>query len=136
MAALAGAGGAPRELAVDDVVSFLVLAARAALAFSTMLDSIVVAEAAERTPPTFKGEPGLLRYDLVGDMAISRLFSRELDDVGDKICVGRTALSCMAARTRFFIVSPPISFSLSMPDISVLYKLLYGKAECCNKTRT
>ena len=122
-AALAGAGAGPRELAVDDVVTFLEPAARAALAFSTMLDNIVVAEAADRTPPAFRGEPGRLRYDLVGDAGISRWVSRELDDVGDKTCVGRTELSCMAARTRFFIVSPSISFSLSPPEISVLHTL-------------
>ncbi len=137
LAALAGAGAAPRELAVDDdVVTFLEPAARAALAFSTMLDSIVVAEAAERAPPAFRGEPGRLRYDLVGDVGISRWASRELDDVGDKTCVGRTELSCMAARTRFFIASPSISFSLSPPEISVLHTLEEFQVERYNKTRT
>lgn len=63
---------------------------------------------------------------MVGDVVCSRLASRELDEVGDRTCAGRTVLPpCIAARTRFFIVSPSISFSLSPPEISVLHRLVY-----------
>lgn len=65
--ALAVEAAAPaREFALEAFV-FLVDADRAALAFSTILDSMLVA-AAEREPFVLRGEPGRLGEFLVGEV--------------------------------------------------------------------
>lgn len=71
------------ELVLEAAVTFLATPARVALAFSTMLESMLVA-AAERDAPMFlRGEAGRAICDLMGDAGRDR-FSREFDEVGDK----------------------------------------------------
>jgi hypothetical protein len=103
-----------RAFAVDEFVAFLVPPERAALAFSTMLERTLVALAVDPVPLDFNGDPGRLRYDLVGDPALSRFTSREFEEVGERTCAGRTGpLSAVAPRGRFFVPSFSTSFSLS-----------------------
>lgn len=123
----AGAG-LPAELPLvfDVVVTFLEPAALDDLAFSTKLDSIFVAAAARPAPPIFRGDAGLAIPDLAGEAGRSRFMSRELEDVGDKICAGRTgALSWpWSTRMRFFWPSPAsISFSLSAEIASLRFRV-------------
>jgi hypothetical protein len=69
------------ELVLEAAVTFL--ATRVALAFSTMLDSMLVA-VAERDCPTFlSGEAGRAICDLTGDAGRERFANREFDEVGD-----------------------------------------------------
>lgn len=74
-----------RDGAVD-AASFLELAARAALAFSTMLERTLVA-VAEREAP-LRGDPGRLEVYLLGDC--SWRARRELEEVGERTWPGRT----------------------------------------------
>jgi hypothetical protein len=109
----AGGGGMPAELelVLDVVVTFLV-PTREDLAFSTILESMFVAMA-ERLAP-FKGDPGRAIWDFAGDSG-RILLSRELDDVGDRTCPGRTAALSGAWPRVFFLGFSifSISFSLS-----------------------
>ena len=109
------------ELALDVLVMFRLPPARVALAFSTMLDKILVAAAERLVPADFRGDPGLAICDLAGEAGRSRLFRRELDDVGDSIWAGRTdSLSAWLLRVFFLGYSTStLAFSLS-PDISSL----------------
>lgn len=113
---VAGAGApAELELAFDVAVTFLTpVAARDDLAFSTMLESKLVAAAERDTPVPLRGDPGLAICDFMGDTG-RPLFNRELDEVGDKTCPGRTgAPSGTCARVLFLGCSMfSMSFSLS-----------------------
>jgi hypothetical protein len=82
----------PAELALvlEVVVSFRVAPWRVARAFSTMLDSTLVAAAARPVADDLSGEPGRAICDFTGDAGRS-LFNRELDEVGDRTCPGRMA---------------------------------------------
>lgn len=125
------AGAAPRrvfavvpaelELVFDVVVTLRVPPARVALAFSTMLESTLVAAAAERVAPVaFKGEAGRAIWDFIGEAGRSRL-RRELDEVGDRICAGRTAPVSGARPRAFFLGFSMFSFSFSLsPEIPSL----------------
>lgn len=112
---LVAGGGIPAELELvfDVVVTFLV-PAREDFAFSTMLESMFVAMAERLAPAPLRGDPGRAIWDFAGD-AGRILLSRELDDVGDKTCAGRTgALSGCWPRVFFLGCSIfSISFSLS-----------------------
>ena len=111
-----------RAFAVEEFVAFLGLPERAALAFSTMLESTLVALAADPVPVDFNGDPGRLRCDLAGDAALSRFTSREFDEVGERTCAGRTGpLSPTPPRGRFLGPSFSTSFSLS-PVISLMIR--------------
>lgn len=110
------------ELVLEAAVTFL--ATRVALAFSTMLESILVAVAERDEPAFLSGEAGRAICDLTGDAGRDRFASREFEEVGDKTWVGRTcALSlARAARIRFFAFSIfSKSFSLS-PEIASLQR--------------
>ena len=111
------------ELVLEAAVTFLAVPALVAFAFSTMLESIFVAAAAERAVPEFlRGEAGRAICDFVGDAGRVRFARREFDEVGDRTWAGRTwaASAAWAARTRFFAFSRcSISFSLS-PEIASL----------------
>jgi hypothetical protein len=104
--------GAAAELALvlEVVVTFLVPPARVDLAFSTKLESMLVA-AAVRDPP-LSGDPGRAIWDLAGETG-RPLLRREFDEVGERTCPGRTGpLSPLAPRVFFFGFSM-FSFSLS-----------------------
>lgn len=77
------------ELVLDAAVTFLEVAARVALAFSTILERMFVATAV-RAPIPLRGEAGRAICDFAGDAGRGGITIRELDEVGDKICVGRT----------------------------------------------
>lgn len=78
-------GGPILELAVDEVVVFLVpTAGRVPLAFSTMLDRIFC----EALGGPLRGDAGLLIMLFVGDAGRSRGTIRVFDDVGDNIWPG------------------------------------------------
>lgn len=97
------------------LVGFLVVPERTALALSTMLDNTLVALAVEPAAFDFNGEPGLLWYALAGDAVVPWFTRRELDDVGESTCAGRTKpLSPIAPRPRFLAPSFSTSFSLSL----------------------
>lgn len=104
------------ELALEAVVTFREAAARVAFAFSTILERTLVAAADLVIPEDFNGEVGRAICDLEGDAGRS-LFIRELEEVGDKTCVGRM-FPVSAPRALFLTASPfSTSFSLS-PEIS------------------
>lgn len=73
-------GVAELALEFDVVVTFLRPPARAPAA----------AAVGRAALPPFKGELDLYKYDLVGEVARLRFANRELDEVGDKTCAGRT----------------------------------------------
>lgn len=105
------------ELAFEVAVTFRAAPARVALAFSTMLDKTLVA-VVRVGPEFFSGEAGRAMADLTGDAGRGR-FRRELDEVGDKICAGRTSAPGLT-RIRFLALSTK-SFSLS-PEIGSLMR--------------
>jgi hypothetical protein len=78
------------ELVVEVVVNFREAPAREALAFSTMLESIFEAVVVREDVEFFNGEAGRAILDFVGDAGRDWFAIRELDEVGDKICPGRT----------------------------------------------
>lgn len=109
------------------VVTFREAAGLAPLAFSTMLDRMLVAAAERVVPADLRGEPGRAR-PLIGDAGRSRLASREFEDVGDKTCAGRTLVVPGAARTRFLALSPySRSFSLSPASSSLRNKSVHHR---------
>lgn len=87
---LVGAVPLELELVLDAAVTFLVVAARVALAFSTMLERIFVATADRAAPIPLRGEAGRAICDFAGDAGRGGMTMREFEEVGDKICVGRT----------------------------------------------
>lgn len=112
------------ELAVDDVVVFLVVAAaRVERAFSTMLLNMPLLLVAGLT-----GETGRAINDRAGDGAAGARSrggrTRLLDDVGDRtwdgLGGGLVALAGSARGFFFGLSMCAISFSLSPPDISSL----------------
>lgn len=78
------------ELVVDVVVNFREAPAREALALSTMFESIFEAVVVREDVEFFNGEAGRAMLDFVGDAGRDWFAIRELDEVGDKICPGRT----------------------------------------------
>jgi hypothetical protein len=75
------------ELIVDAVI-FRAAPLRVALAFSTMLERTLEAWTERDIPLLLSGDPGRAICDLLGDAGLSRI--RELDDVGESTCPGRT----------------------------------------------
>jgi hypothetical protein len=73
------------ELVVDEVVVFLVAAARVDLAFSTMLVRRFEAAPARVGAAFFVGDAGFAMSDFVGDAGRSRGAARAFEDVGDRI---------------------------------------------------
>jgi hypothetical protein len=119
---VAGGAAAADELALefDAVVTFRVPPVRNDLTFSTKLDGMLEG-AADRVAP-FNGDPGRAIWDLAGDAARPPPFRRELEEVGDKTCPGRTAETSVACAARCFFLGFSMcstSFSLS-PLISSL----------------
>ena len=100
------------ELLLDVVVTFLAPAARDDFAFSTMFERRFVATAV-RVPEVFKGEPGLAICDLAGDTG-RPLFSRELDDVGERTWAGRTGPPPGTCPRVFFFGCSMFSISFSL----------------------
>lgn len=98
-------GVAELALEFDVVVTFLSPPARA--------PAPATAAVGRAGLPPFKGELALYKYDLVGEVARLRFASRELDDVGDKTCAGRTT-PASPPRAFFLGFSPTFSFSLSL----------------------
>lgn len=86
--AVAAAAPLDAELASDAVVTLR--PDREAFALSTMLDSTLVTAAERLVPLDLSGEPGREIRVFVGDGGRSQLARRELDDVGDSTCAGRT----------------------------------------------
>lgn len=113
------------EVAVEDVVVFLVVAAaRVERAFSTMLLNMPLFEGAG-----LAGDTGRAMNDLPGEAAAAARSrggrTRLLEEVGDRICagLGKGLVAALAglARPVFFLMSMcAISFSLSPPDMSSL----------------
>lgn len=96
------AAAAPPELELEFevVVTFLTPPTRFPGVLSARLVAVV-----GRELPVFKGELDLDRYDLVGDVARLRFANRELDEVGDKTCAGRTS-PALEPRALFLRCSP------------------------------
>jgi hypothetical protein len=78
------------ELVVEVVVNFREAPAREAFALSTMLESIFEAVVVREDVEFFNGEAGRAILDFVGDAGRDWFAIRELDEVGDRICPGRT----------------------------------------------
>lgn len=77
-------------LAVEAVVTLRATPALVAFAFSTMLESMLVAVAERAVPEFFSGEAGRAMPDLTGEAGRDRFASLELEEVGERICAGRT----------------------------------------------
>lgn len=108
------------ELAVEDVVVFLVAAAgRVALALSTILDRIFEGLVVE----ALTGDAGRLIIDFVGEAGRSLGITRVFEDVGDRICDAAIGtFGWMTAPRNLFLglsIGSPW-FSLSAPEISLL----------------
>lgn len=119
---VAGGAAAAPELALefDAVVTFRVPPVRNDLTFSTKLCGMLEG-AADRVAP-FKGDPGRAIWDLAGEAGRPPPFRRELEEVGDRTCPGRTAEVSAACAPRCFFLGFSMcstSFSLS-PLISSL----------------
>jgi len=112
---LAGCAAGAAVLLVFDVPGAFRVPARVDLAFSTKLDSMLVAAAVREV--LLSGEPGRAICDLAGETGRAAL-SLELEDVGDKTCAGRTCPPS-AARTLLLGFSA-FSFSLSLPKSSLV----------------
>lgn len=109
------------ELAVDEVVIFLVAAAgRVPLALSTMLERMF-----EEALPggTLTGDPGRLIVDFMGEVGRSLGRTRVFEDVGERTCEAvMGAAACMTAPRTLFLGLSKASpwFSLSAPETSLL----------------
>lgn len=113
------------ELVLEAAVTFLAAPARVAFAFSTMLDRTF--PAADRVVELFNGEAGRAMPDLTGEAGRTRFARRELDEVGERICAGRTS-AVAAARIRFLAFSAcSNSFSLS-PEMASLHHVSITKS--------
>lgn len=109
-------------LAVEAVVTLRPTPALVAFALSTMVESIPAAVAGRGGPEYFSGEAGRAMPDLMGEAGRDRFASLELDEVGERICAGRTwAISAVGAPRILFIALSlrSISFSLS-PEMASL----------------
>jgi hypothetical protein len=120
------------ELAVEEVVAFLIAAGRVALdAFSTMLDKrfeeLFIAGA-------FTGDAGRLIIDFIGEAGRSLGTMRVFEDVGDRTCdtVTGAFIWVTPARNLFLGLSRSSPrFSLSAPDISLLISVSSDPRRLC-----
>jgi hypothetical protein len=119
------------EPVADVAVAFRPTPTRVAFAFSTIEDSML---AAPRVAAGFTGEGGRAISDLAGEAGRSLGARRELDEAGERTCVGSLATPATGPRCLFLGFSMVPSFSLSGPaSSSLLHQPVSHGEQACNK---